>query len=212
MGNKSAEKAKQPDNGGADRLPVGKFVNKSIKICLLGPASTGKTSLTRKWVTNEQLPPDIPATIGAAFMTKMIHFQDLELRVECWDTAGAERYRSLLLMYTRNAEILIFTATVESDPSQIREFIRSQIEQHRESDPSKPIVKQYMLVVNMMALKGLSQAEETQQASKEAQQLASFEEIAHKHDCFFLAMDIYKDDIQIFNSKLDEMLAKLLLH
>lgn len=90
-------------------------MSSSLKIVLLGDSAVGKSSLVIRFV-EDVFDHFQPSTVGAAFLTKTIHVEGKELKLEIWDTAGQERYRSLAPMYYRNAAaaIVMFDLTNKS--------------------------------------------------------------------------------------------------
>ena len=68
---------------------------------VLGDSATGKTSLVERFRGNGFQEGFLQATIGAAFLTKTLDFDETRIRLDIWDTAGAERYASLAPMYYR---------------------------------------------------------------------------------------------------------------
>jgi small GTP-binding protein len=48
------------------------------------------------------------ATIGVDFLTKMCRFNGYKYKLELWDTAGQEKYRSLIKGYLRGANACVF--------------------------------------------------------------------------------------------------------
>jgi len=80
-----------------------------INYCIIGIFASGKTSLVAsfvkkcKSVTNE-------STIGASFIVNYTKSNNGEnIRLNIWDTAGQERFATLLPMYSRNADVIVFT-------------------------------------------------------------------------------------------------------
>jgi small GTP-binding protein len=55
----------------------------------------------------------MPATVGAAFLTKVITTANGPVRLQLWDTFGQEKFRSLALMYYRSSAVavLVFDVT-----------------------------------------------------------------------------------------------------
>ena len=82
------------------------------KVVMLGAASTGKTSIVNRYISN-QFSDSNESTIGAAFASKIIKNGDREINLEIWDTGGSEKYRSLAPMYYRdtNSAIIVFDLT-----------------------------------------------------------------------------------------------------
>lgn len=73
----------------------------------------GKTTLFWRYVNNESLPDQPSTTID--FRYKNINLHDKEVRLCIWDTAGQEKFRSIVATYFKSCEgvILIFD---QSDP------------------------------------------------------------------------------------------------
>ncbi len=53
------------------------------------------------------------ATVGVEFMSKAVEYDGQVLLTQIWDTAGAERYRSMTRMYYRGAlgALLVYDIT-----------------------------------------------------------------------------------------------------
>lgn len=75
-------------------------------------AGVGKTSLVTKYVTKLN-PKDVVPTIGASFFSCRITMDDIRVKMQVWDTAGQEKFRSMTPMYYRgaNAALLVFDLT-----------------------------------------------------------------------------------------------------
>lgn len=89
-------------------------MNKSTdyKIIVIGDASVGKTSIIMQY-HNNVFDPNHHETIGASFIQKQIEVDGEIININIWDTAGQEKYRSLVPMYTRNTScaIIVFDVT-----------------------------------------------------------------------------------------------------
>ncbi|KAH0794998.1 small GTP-binding protein [Histomonas meleagridis] len=85
----------------------------AIKIVFLGDSGVGKTSIVTKYVSGSIPEMSVP-TVGAAFVTKDITFNDKAYQLLIWDTAGQELYRGLAPMYYRSALIAIVVYDVSS--------------------------------------------------------------------------------------------------
>ena len=78
-----------------------------FKVVTIGESGTGKTSIIQKFHSgaffNEMLP-----TIGSFSLLSTISVDDQEVNLNLWDTAGQEKFHSLLPMYMRNAHAVLF--------------------------------------------------------------------------------------------------------
>ena len=74
----------------------------NLKIILIGDAGVGKSSILLRYKTNEFL--DIyNATIGIDNIFKDIVVDGINIRLQVLDTAGQERYHSIIPSYIRKA-------------------------------------------------------------------------------------------------------------
>lgn len=75
-----------------------------VKIVLVGNQGAGKSSLLQRYKEGGFI-QDNEATIGAAFATSTRHSKDglAIIKANIWDTAGMERFHSLIPMYIRDA-------------------------------------------------------------------------------------------------------------
>ncbi|EQB61493.1 rab family gtpase [Vairimorpha apis BRL 01] len=86
-----------------------------FKIIILGESNVGKTSIIRKYKTDE-FQDSIMSTIGIDTVTKMININNQSVLLNIWDTAGQERFFSITKSYYRNADaiLLVFDLSVEN--------------------------------------------------------------------------------------------------
>lgn len=97
---------------------------RSEKIVLIGAASSGKTSIVNRFTRNS-FSEASEATIGAAFVSKVVTINNTEVKLEIWDTGGTEKYRSLAPMYYRDARaaIIVFDVTNEQSFNEAAEWL-----------------------------------------------------------------------------------------
>lgn len=85
----------------------------SCKVILLGNTCVGKTSIVLQFykaLFQEQGQP----TIGAAYFSKIIDTPKGKLNMNVWDSAGQERFRSIIPMYLRGASGVIFVCSPDN--------------------------------------------------------------------------------------------------
>jgi small GTP-binding protein len=73
-----------------------------LKFIVVGDCQVGKSCLVRAF---SELPFDssYSATVGVTFTVKQVAWEDLTLRIQLWDTAGQEAYRSITHTYYRDS-------------------------------------------------------------------------------------------------------------
>ena len=100
-----------------------------VKCCIVGDYGVGKTSLVYSWL-NQPL-DGIQSTLGIDFFSKMVCIGQQRVRVSLWDTAGAERFRSLMYSYLRDAQV-IFVVYDRTNPHAMQTLTRWMriVEQH----------------------------------------------------------------------------------
>ncbi|XP_018792101.1 PREDICTED: ras-related protein Rab-18 [Bactrocera latifrons] len=86
--------------------------DKTIKLLVIGESGVGKSSLIRRFV-EDKFDDNHDVTIGMDFKSKVINIDGLEYKLALWDTAGAERFRSLTPSFYRKAfgAVLVYDIT-----------------------------------------------------------------------------------------------------
>lgn len=77
------------------------------KIVLIGDSYTGKSSIITRY-TLEKFEENYLSTIGIDLQIKTIQYRNKEIKLLIYDTAGAERFKSLSKTYYRGANAIIF--------------------------------------------------------------------------------------------------------
>ncbi len=95
----------------------------TFKILLIGDASVGKTSFTKRYCYNIFNPSE-RLTIGVDFHVKTVKFKDSLVKLQLWDIGGEERFRFLLPTYIlgANAAFLLYDITRPSTLNNIPEW------------------------------------------------------------------------------------------
>ena len=78
-----------------------------VKIVLYGLASVGKSSLVMRY-KKDTFDGANESTIGAAFCTATLYQGSDAIKAQIWDTAGMEKFKSVVPMYLRGATVVIF--------------------------------------------------------------------------------------------------------
>ena len=87
-----------------------------FKLIVVGNISTGKSSILNRFA-NETFEEDYQATIGLDFHSKNITIHDQDVRLILYDTAGQEKFRSLIPMYIREAQIILLIYDISNRES-----------------------------------------------------------------------------------------------
>ena len=87
-----------------------------LKLIVVGNQGTGKSSILNRFV-KETFDENYQATIGLDFHSKNITIHDQDVRLIIYDTAGQEKFRSLIPMYIREAQIILFIYDISDKDS-----------------------------------------------------------------------------------------------
>ncbi|KAI1310061.1 ras family-domain-containing protein [Xylaria venustula] len=93
-----------------DALPV-------LKILLIGPSGAGKSALLLRYCEDHFDPESTTATIGIDFKTKKLAVRGEAYKLNIFDTAGQERFRTLSTSYYRGAHGVILVYDISNKKS-----------------------------------------------------------------------------------------------
>eukprot|EP01095_Lingulamoeba_sp_RSL-Kostka_P011414 TRINITY_DN431_c0_g1_i1.p1 TRINITY_DN431_c0_g1~~TRINITY_DN431_c0_g1_i1.p1 ORF type:complete len:343 (-),score=80.99 TRINITY_DN431_c0_g1_i1:83-1111(-) len=105
------------------------------KIILLGDSNVGKTSILNRFIKDKFNNVNKP-TIGVEFACKSVNINGRIVKAQIWDTAGQEKYNSLISAYFRGANGAVVCYDVTSENSfnntekwldNIREYVEEDI-------------------------------------------------------------------------------------
>ena len=82
-------------------------MNYVVKIGLVGDYAVGKSSLMNTFVSGEEQSRN-DTTIGVDFNHKIVKYQDYTFKLHMWDTAGQEKFRSIVKSYYRDLNVVLF--------------------------------------------------------------------------------------------------------
>ena len=80
--------------------------NRSYKILLIGEAGVGKTCLINRIKYNSFNPNEM-ATMITSSVSKEIIINTKTIKLDFWDTAGFEKYRSVNRMFHKNKDVVL---------------------------------------------------------------------------------------------------------
>ncbi|KAI1765578.1 ras-domain-containing protein [Hypoxylon sp. FL1150] len=93
-----------------DALPV-------LKVLIIGPSGAGKSALLLRYCDDQFDPESTTATIGIDFKMKKLAVRGKAYRLNIFDTAGQERFRTLSTSYYRGAHAVIIVYDISSKKS-----------------------------------------------------------------------------------------------
>ena len=106
----------------------------SLKIVLLGEPGVGKTCIITQFV-EEFFQSDTQSSSTGTFSSRTcIYGNNKFLKLDIWDTAGQEQYRSLTKLFYKDANvaILVYNITDKNSYEQLKEYWHIQV---KESGP-----------------------------------------------------------------------------
>ena len=88
----------------------------NYKLVFIGDINVGKTSILSRFIYGSYDNSYMP-TVGIDFFSKNLFFEDKTIRLILWDTAGEERFRSLIPSYLKNADCIIIVFDITNKES-----------------------------------------------------------------------------------------------
>ena len=87
-----------------------------FKYIIIGDAAVGKSNLLLRY-THGQFKPEYQLTIGVEFGAKNISISNKIYRIQIWDTAGQENFRSITRAYYKNSACALVVYDISSRES-----------------------------------------------------------------------------------------------
>jgi len=112
--------------------------NYIVKICLLGEANVGKTSLVYRFIENK-FRDNYKSTLGVNLLKKDLDISKYgKVSAQIWDLGGQESFKSLRKLYLEgaNGALLIYDTTKRATFEKMAEWLES----FRESRGKKPLL------------------------------------------------------------------------
>ncbi|EAX88276.1 Ras family protein [Trichomonas vaginalis G3] len=82
-----------------------------IKVSIIGDSGVGKTSLAQKEIYGT-FDYAVTPTIGTSHLIAHEKVDNVDVEMCLWDTAGQEKYKSLVPLYTRDSDVIIIVASI----------------------------------------------------------------------------------------------------
>ena len=89
-----------------------------LRLILVGDCGTGKTTILNSYINLRKGIVVNDPTIGIDFASRIIELQDgRRIKLQCWDTAGQEKFRCIVRSYFRGISCCLLTFDVTSRSS-----------------------------------------------------------------------------------------------
>ena len=98
--------------------------NYLFKYIIIGDSSVGKSNILLKYAHN-QFKPEYQLTIGVEFGAKNIDINGKTYRIQIWDTAGQENFRSITRAYYKNSvcALVVYDVTNKESFENVKSWI-----------------------------------------------------------------------------------------
>ena len=93
-------------------------MNYIIKVALVGDYGVGKSCIVSRF-TKDYFPIDEMSTLGVDFDCKEVDFKENRYKIQIWDTAGQEKFQSIVKSYLRDLNVCVLVY----DVTQYKTFI-----------------------------------------------------------------------------------------
>jgi small GTP-binding protein len=98
------------------------------KCCFVGDFGVGKTSIIHSYLSKST--ENIQSTLGIDFFSKSVCVKEQDVHLTIWDTAGSERFHSLIHSYLRDSNIIIVVYDLSKPKHNLTYWLRI-VEQHQ---------------------------------------------------------------------------------
>ena len=108
----------------------------SCKIVLLWETGVGKTSIITRYIANS-FSQVVMTSTGSSFFSKKIEInENKRVKLQIWDTAGQEKYRSLAKIFYQSASvaILVYDVTLKRTFENLKEYWVGEIKANAPDD------------------------------------------------------------------------------
>ena len=130
-----------------------------FKYIIIGDPSVGKSCILNQFLNND-FTDDYDITVGVEFGAKTVFISDISIKLQIWDTAGQDTFKSITRAYYRGAAAALICYDITSRDS--FEHLKGWLEEcSSNSNPEMMLV----LVGNKLDLEGNRQVETAEGAA-----------------------------------------------
>ena len=177
-----------------DYISEGNY-NYLIKFIIIGDAAVGKSNLLVRY-TSGQFKEEYQLTIGVEFGSNNVIISDNTYRIQIWDTAGQENFRSITRSYYKNTACAIIVYEISNKKS--FENISSWIEECKNTAPKSILM---VLVGNKCDLDNREVTEEEGREFAEKNGMLFFETSAKTGKN---VEELFKQSVKVIDQKIKE--------
>ena len=177
-----------------DYISEGNY-NYIIKFIIIGDAAVGKSNLLVRY-TSGQFKEEYQLTIGVEFGSNNVIIGDNTYRIQIWDTAGQENFRSITRSYYKNTACAIIVYEISNKKS--FENISSWIEECKNTAPKSILM---VLVGNKCDLDNREVTEEEGREFAEKNGMLFFETSAKTGKN---VEELFKESVKVIDQKIKE--------
>ena len=87
-----------------------------FKVVFVGDATVGKTQIKSRYV-QDIFDNNYNPTIGLEFEVKEVEIDNKKIKLQLWDTAGQEKFRSITRTYYKSAHLIVFVYAIDNKNS-----------------------------------------------------------------------------------------------
>ena len=177
-----------------DYISEGNY-NYLLKFIIIGDAAVGKSNLLLRY-TSGQFKEEYQLTIGVEFGSNNVIIGDNTYRIQIWDTAGQENFRSITRSYYKNTACAIIVYEISNKKS--FENISSWIEECKNTAPKSILM---VLVGNKCDLDNREVTEEEGREFAEKNGMLFFETSAKTGKN---VEELFKQSVKVIDQKIKE--------
>ena len=174
-----------------------------FKIILIGNSGVGKSCILQRYMKHT-FEEKYKCTIGVDFLMKSIVINGQTVKLQLWDTAGQEKYKSMVTSYYRGANVALIVFDLTSHIS--FEALPTWIENYYKNGPE---LKNIILIGNKKDMEENRQVtEEEAKAFSEENNMIYFETSAKEGDNIDYVFNYAAETLLEFYSKNNDPNAK----